>query len=302
MRGIFISYRRDQAAAQAGRLYDWLVSRFGDDRVFMDVDSIRPGVDYVDVIQNAVTSCDVLLALIGESWAGAQDEQGKRRIDNPDDFVRVEIATALQRHIPVVPILLNRASLPEPDVLPTALRPLVRRQHFELSDVAFRVGVVRLVEQLGEILEGEASAVEPPSPGAFTGAKPDVWSVVRVHKSWASRTLEVRLGPKRYEIKALIPARARDGQPLLVNGERPDITGQSDRRNWKAAGMVNAADYRFLISVDERTVPARLVLAYVNDYHKVTGAYFEVDGHVLCREGKGLPRSALPEARPDAPR
>src|SRR5690242_646946 len=89
--GIFISYRREEAAAQAGRLYDRLSDRFGEDLVFMDVDSIAIGVDFTREIIKAVSGCDILLALIGREWSAITDSTGKRRIDDSDDFVRVEI-------------------------------------------------------------------------------------------------------------------------------------------------------------------------------------------------------------------
>src|SRR5690348_1375456 len=91
--GIFISYRREETAAQAGRLYDRLSDRFGEDRVFMDVDSIAIGVDFTEAIREAVSKCDILLALIGRDWPAIADSKGTKRLDNPDDFVRVEIET-----------------------------------------------------------------------------------------------------------------------------------------------------------------------------------------------------------------
>ena len=104
MPGIFISYRREDSCAYAGRLYDHLIEQFGKDRVFMDVDSIEPGVDFVEVLQNTVSSCDVLIAVIGQHWLTAADTEG-RRLDHPEDFVRVEISTALSRNVRVIPAL-----------------------------------------------------------------------------------------------------------------------------------------------------------------------------------------------------
>ena len=88
MAQVFISYRRQETSHLAGRLYDRLAERFGEDRVFMDVDSIEPGLDFSDAIQQAVGSSDVLLALIGRNWLTATDEAGRRRLDDPDDLVR----------------------------------------------------------------------------------------------------------------------------------------------------------------------------------------------------------------------
>src|SRR5882724_4143611 len=127
MRGIFISYRREDAAGYAGRLYDRLAAHFGPDRVFMDVEGIEPGVDFVDAIERAVGSCEVLIVIIGKDWL-AVDGAGKRRLDDPGDFVRIETAAALARHIRVVPVLVDEAAMPSADQLPANLAPLARRQ------------------------------------------------------------------------------------------------------------------------------------------------------------------------------
>src|SRR5215510_7657864 len=101
MPGIFISYRRDDCSGHAGRLYDALSLRFGSERLFMDIDTLQPGEDFVEAIEKAVGSCDVLLALIGRQWVTSSDAQGQRRLENPNDFVRLEIEAALARNIHV---------------------------------------------------------------------------------------------------------------------------------------------------------------------------------------------------------
>src|SRR5436190_1612320 len=93
---VFITYRREDSAAQAGRLYDAMVVRFGEGNVFMDVD-MAPGVDFVKRIHEAVAACQVLLVVIGPEWATVEDEQGRARLDDPEDFVRLEVETALRR-------------------------------------------------------------------------------------------------------------------------------------------------------------------------------------------------------------
>src|SRR5207247_608008 len=100
---IFINYRREDAAGHAGRLYDALASRFGDENIFMDVDKLEPGVDFKEAISNAVGSCDVFVALIGKSWLSLQDQRGRRRLDQPGDYVRLEIDAALGRDVRVIP-------------------------------------------------------------------------------------------------------------------------------------------------------------------------------------------------------
>jgi hypothetical protein len=124
---IFISYRRQETAWPARRLYDVLVEHFRAEDVFKDVDNIEPGEDFIERITAAVGSCNVPLALIGPQWLTITDENGQRRLDNPADFVRLEIETALTRKIRVIPILVDEARIPRANELPPTLAPLVRR-------------------------------------------------------------------------------------------------------------------------------------------------------------------------------
>ena len=150
--GIFICYRREETAGQAGRLYDRLSARFGADRVFMDVDSVAFGADFTREILEDLYGCNVLLVLIGREWFAITDSTG-RRIDNPDDPVRVEIEAALQRDIRVVPVLVDGAALPKTDDLPQSLRPLVRRQARQLSHANFQSDMERLIAELDKVIE-----------------------------------------------------------------------------------------------------------------------------------------------------
>ena len=145
---IFISYRRDDSAAYAGRLYDWLAGHFGQGQVFMDVDAIKPGLDFVEVVQQAVGECDGLVAVIGKEWLHVSNPAGSRRLEDPDDMVRLEIATALDRGIPVIPVLVQGAQMPRGNELPDRLKPLASRNALEVSDTRFRSDVERLIETL----------------------------------------------------------------------------------------------------------------------------------------------------------
>jgi hypothetical protein len=128
-RKVFISYRRQDSRYQARLIYDALCEVLPNDHVFMDVDSITPGEDFRSLLRQSLESCDILLALIGSSWLDAVDPpSGRRRLDDPNDLVRVEIATALTRGIPVVPVLLDGAAMPKPKTLPKDLRLLAQRQ------------------------------------------------------------------------------------------------------------------------------------------------------------------------------
>ena len=132
---IFISYRRQETAWPARQLYEVLVARFGAESVFKDVDDIEPGDDFVDRITQAVAACDVLLALIGPQWLTMTDDKGGRRLDNPDDFVRLELKAALSRGVRVVPILVDGARMPAADQLPEDLVAITRRQAVEIRCV-----------------------------------------------------------------------------------------------------------------------------------------------------------------------
>jgi glycerophosphoryl diester phosphodiesterase len=150
--GIFISYRRQETAFPAGWLYDRLRYRFGPDQVFKDVDNIDPGDDFIDKITTAVGSCDVLLALMGREWLTIRDAGGGRRLDDPEDFVRVEIEAALSRGVRVIPLLIDGAVMPRADQLPASLARLVRRQAQELSPSRFDADANRLVVVLERTL------------------------------------------------------------------------------------------------------------------------------------------------------
>lgn len=168
---VFISYRREEAAYPAGWLYDRLANRYGG-QVFKDVDSIQLGDDFVEVITRAVGSCDVLLALIGDQWLTITDEDGRRRLDDPDDFVRLEIEAALARNVRVIPILVDGAELPPADELPPSLAGLVRRQALELSPARFDFDTGRLLKVLDQTL-AELRATSGTSSGTPTTAAED---------------------------------------------------------------------------------------------------------------------------------
>jgi hypothetical protein len=145
MAGIFVSYRRDETAAHAGRLADRLVDHFGESQVFMDVDSIGLGLDFVQVLQDAVGACELMLVMIGPGWVSP-------RLEEPEDYVRIEVETALERSIRVVPILVAGAQLPQAAALPESLQPLTRRQAFELGDATFRADATELLDRLDNVL------------------------------------------------------------------------------------------------------------------------------------------------------
>jgi YVTN family beta-propeller protein len=166
---VFLSYRRGNTNAHAGRLYDRLTDRFGTGEVFMDIDAIEPGADFVEHIREAVSSCDAIVVLIGNDWLGG-DEPGNRRLDSPDDFVRLEVATGLERGVRVVPVLVQGVRMPGADDLPPALAALARRNALEVSDLRWNEDVARLVGTLERVL-GE-DHVSPSRPTARSRRAP----------------------------------------------------------------------------------------------------------------------------------
>ena len=148
-RNIFISYRRDDSAGHAGRVADRLATEFGRERVFMDVDSIPLGADFAETLRQEVARCAILLALIGPDWIDARDAKGRLRLDDPADFVRLEIRSALERHIPVIPIAVGGQPFPLPeDGLPEDLRALRYRQGLEIRNGSFSSDMALLVNKL----------------------------------------------------------------------------------------------------------------------------------------------------------
>jgi hypothetical protein len=172
--GVFISYRREDSGGFAGRIYDRLTSRLGRENVFFDVDTIPPGRDFVDVLSERVGKCDALLAVIGKHWILSADSENRRRLDDPQDFVRIEIEAALSRNVPVIPVLVDGATMPHPNDLPDSLTKLIRRQAVEVSHARFESDAERLTEALSQIEEEirQREANLPPSRVVGSEAAP----------------------------------------------------------------------------------------------------------------------------------
>jgi hypothetical protein len=181
---IFLNYRRDDSAGHAGRLFDRLSAAFPG-RVFMDIDTIDPGVDFAEAIGQAVGSCQVLLVVIGKDWLSATDASGHRRLDDPEDFVALEVAAALERNIRVIPVLVQGAAMPRSQDLPAKLAKLARRNAIELSDARWSYDVQRLIETIQEVLTElgcqpapavASQAPVPPVPARPAGSK--IWMIL----------------------------------------------------------------------------------------------------------------------------
>ncbi len=185
---IFLSYRRDDSAGHAGRIYDRLEREFGRDVSFIDVDDIPLGRNFVEVLNDAVGGCELLIAIIGPDWLDARDEDGNRRLDEPTDLVRVEIASALRRDIPVIPLLLNGARAPAARHLPEDLQGLALRQALDVRYSSFHTDLDRLITSL----KGSRPEPAPSSPDIPAGA------------------IAVEIGsPARGEMRQLVPGEGK---------------------------------------------------------------------------------------------
>ena len=173
---IFICYRRDDSAYLSQFIYDTLVSHFDKESVFFDVDTIPAGQDFHEILNEAVAKCNVLLAIIGDHWLNARDEVGQQRLDNPDDFVRIEIEAALSRKIPVIPVLIGRAAVPKSQDLPPTLNELSRRQATELrAGRDFRSHLDRLVWDIKQTCDVVNSGKTNPHSISFNVDGWKVW-------------------------------------------------------------------------------------------------------------------------------
>jgi hypothetical protein len=231
---IFISYRREDSAASAGRLYDRLSGRFPSNRIFIDVDNIAPGVDFVKAIEKSVGSCDVLISVVGERWLTATDEDGKRRLDCPDDFVRLEIATALRRDIRVIPVLVDGASMPRSGELPDELKSLVRLQALKVSQDRFRSDSAALVTAVDQALkeagaERRKRSLASPDKRIWLG----VAGVVTVLALFVAATI-LYLGSQRQEAKSTTPGPAI--QPIAALTPSPPVIATPSTEEKKPEG------------------------------------------------------------------
>jgi TIR domain len=180
MGAVFLNYRRGDSEGQARALFVELTKLLGKDSVFMDVDSIALGRDFRTVLQERLGSCDVMVALIGPDWLDAADSSGNRRLDNPTDFVRQEIASALKRNIPVIPVLVQGARMPGSERLPVDLQDLPYRNGFELGHSTWESDVAEMVKRLG--LQQQRPSASPPS---IQGDKPAQGSAIT--RTWLLR-------------------------------------------------------------------------------------------------------------------
>jgi hypothetical protein len=155
--GVFINYRREDAGPYARLMKIRLDQWFPDTSIFMDLDSIDVGADFAEAIESAVCSCAVVVVLIGRRWLTIADDEGRRRLDNPDDYVRFEIQAALERRIRVIPVLVDGAAAPRQQQLPHGLRQIARLNALEMSYSRYEYDETRLLAAIERILASETA-------------------------------------------------------------------------------------------------------------------------------------------------
>ena len=228
---IFINYRRDDSAATAGRLHDRLAQTFGRKNLFMDVDHIPAGVDFVDYLPSQVAACDVFLAVIGPNWLDAKDDDGRRRFDNPDDFVAIEIAAALARNIRVIPVLVDGARTPKAANLPNSIKPLVRRNAVEVRNSHFGRDAEELTNKVREAL-----ADAQPGTGRWLFiANATAWLMVSgrwrtVAGSSMMLLLVALIGLYQMGVSVWVPWMPTSEQPVVPSGDKAKAASEAEAK------------------------------------------------------------------------
>jgi hypothetical protein len=217
---IFISYRREDSAGDAGRLADHLHTRFGAAQVFLDIDTIDPGTDFVQALHAALEQTAVVLVIIGPRWAALPGANGRRRLDDPEDFVRLEVETALRRNIPVVPVLVQGAALPRIEDVPPSMAALTRRQVMSLDHAEFHDDAQRLCDRLARWIEGDRQPRQS-ALRRWWPAAAGVAVVAAIAVGWSlTRSAEPTVGPPPAAI-AGAPTSSADPVTASAAGDTP---------------------------------------------------------------------------------
>jgi hypothetical protein len=222
MPGVFLSYRREDSSGYTGRLFDILSARFGRENTYMDLDTIEGGDDFASVINQKIGVSDVLIAVIGDRWLTVTEANGARRLDNPHDFVRIEIAEALQHGIRVIPVLVGGASLPHAQDLPDDLRPLWERQAIEIRDSHFHQDAQQLTHVLESILHG-------------SGFRPAKWNVKRLIPALLVGAAVI-IGSGVLLFRERQPAKTEALPGVDAAGARADVSPTTPQADAKIAG------------------------------------------------------------------
>jgi hypothetical protein len=301
---VFISYRREDTEHAAGRLSEALSPHFG---VFMDIDAIPLGVDFAEEITKRVESCDVLIALLGRDWLTITDDEGQRRLDNPEDFVRIEIEAALQRDVPVIPAFVEEGvRMPKSADLPDSLQPFTRRNGIELRHGAWHADVDRLIRALERLaqekekrqaperstakkpaaqekqasqpkkLELQSPPVAAGAPEAPPGLEPS-WTVEAISKTSSLRVLRVRLTHAQHVVAYNVGALSAT---LSVDDEV--VT----RRFWPNSADEGAPTVEIPFELADGNAAHPCTFSAYYGTWKIKRAVLTVDGRVLYDDGE----------------
>jgi hypothetical protein len=255
-----------------------LVSAFGGDAVFMDIDSIPLGADFVDHVNEQIACCAATIVMIGPGWLTTVDKRGRRRLDNPEDTVRAEVAAALKQKIPVIPVLIQNAAMPLAEELPDEIKALARRNGIELSHSRWTTDVDRLIDQLHRVVRRTAAVAEPPKAPAPppqprpAPAAPPVPHVERAASAFLCYRREDATGAAAKLRDRLVRSHGADSVLPDISVARPpgkDIWQQMTRhlaecrivlvligRNW-----LKPVDKRGRRLIDDRQDPVRVAIA-----------------------------------------
>jgi hypothetical protein len=229
--GIFLSYRREDAAPSALLLQHLLRERFPHAQVFLDLDSIDGGLPFAQVIADAVSSCGVLVALIGRHWVTIADEEGRRRLDNPGDYVRFEVQTALDRGVRVIPVLVDGARPLRQQELPAGLQELAGLQALELSHARYKYDAGRLFDLVQRVLAAPKAPTASASPAAgSSGTDEDriTWLLVDAQHAAGASTFALMRAPVLAQIAASVARTHRKRAMQLADDAERDAQSVTD--------------------------------------------------------------------------
>lgn len=256
MNNIFISYRREDAADVTGRINDRLRQHYGEEAIFTDVDSIPFGVDFRTYLDQEVSQCKILLAVIGRSWLIVENDKGQQRLNDPADFVRIEIESALQRNIPVVPLLVHGTAMPSANELPESLRELSFRNGTPIrSDPDFHKDMDRLIKGLDQHLRAYQEEEKHQKPNieaklASTGERTHQKNKYKVEKQTKEEDLRKQEEQKRDKTEDEQLRKAEeltDEQKVMVTEQVLATSIQSDLGSMKLWGAIQLTGIWLLI-------------------------------------------------------
>ncbi|HUF81502.1 MAG TPA: toll/interleukin-1 receptor domain-containing protein, partial [Burkholderiales bacterium] len=284
MQNLFISYRREDSADVAGRIYDQLCEQFGSDGIFMDVDKIPIGVDFRRHLDQEVSRCAVLLVIIGRHWLDTATEAGTRRLDEPSDFVRIEIESALKRDVPVVPLLVHGTQMPGAHELPNSIRDLAFRNGIPVrADPDFHNDMDRLRLGLAHHLDG------PPSLNAAEAAK-----TIAAEATTEPATPPVRAGAREPAESSSSSARWR--LPAALAGMLLLLAGGG----WLAAERLGLTDLGSTAGSRSNDVPSELNAARERDARVEADARRAAEEQATAEADTKARREAELQARAEA--